>query len=274
MTVYEHLEFYARIKGIPSNKRDSIIRKQIKDMNLDDFVNIRAETLSGGNKRKLSVAMAMIGNPPIVFLDEPSTGMDPQAKRFMWSVISKISTQRKQSTVILTTHSMEEAEALCTKMGIMVQGQFKCYGSCQHIKDKFGTGYEIEVKIRSLTDGQVQDIASQIQRNPQEKIDMDGTTKVLDQLQSGFLKEEITYEGFGQEIYNDLFKQGSISLQTLIKWTQVESIGTELFQELTERFGEVEILEHYNTFFKFRVSRGDKSIGYLFGFMESIVSIN
>lgn len=81
-------------------------------------------------------------------LDEPSTGVDPQAKRFMWTLISNISTLRKQSTVILTTHSMEEAEALCTKIGIMVNGQFKCFGSSQHIKDKYGMGFEIEVKIR------------------------------------------------------------------------------------------------------------------------------
>lgn len=66
----------------------------------------------------------------------------------MWTLISNISTLRKQSTVILTTHSMEEAEALCTKIGIMVNGQFKCFGSSQHIKDKYGMGFEIEVKIR------------------------------------------------------------------------------------------------------------------------------
>jgi len=60
----------------------------------------------------------MIGNPPIVFLDEPSTGMDPEARRFMWNVISRIATERKQSSIILTTHSMEEAEALSTKIAI------------------------------------------------------------------------------------------------------------------------------------------------------------
>ena len=64
-------------------------------MDLDRFRNQLAGTLSGGNKRKLSVAIAMIGNPPIVFLDEPSTGMDPEARRFMWNVISRIATQRK-----------------------------------------------------------------------------------------------------------------------------------------------------------------------------------
>lgn len=95
--------------------------------------------------------MAIIGNPPIVLLDEPSAGMDPEARRFMWKVIAKISQQRKKSAVILTTHSMEEAEALSTKMGIMVTGGvFKCFGSSQHIKSKFGTGYEIEVKIKKL----------------------------------------------------------------------------------------------------------------------------
>jgi ATP-binding cassette subfamily A (ABC1) protein 3 len=92
MTVIEHLQFYAKIKGILRKYREEIIRRQIEEMDLSEYVNVRAEKLSGGNKRKLSVAMAMIGNPPIVFLDEPSTGVDPKAKRFMWSIVSKIST--------------------------------------------------------------------------------------------------------------------------------------------------------------------------------------
>mmetsp|Transcript_21756 Transcript_21756/g.21480 ORF Transcript_21756/g.21480 Transcript_21756/m.21480 type:complete len:157 (+) Transcript_21756:186-656(+) len=112
MTVYEHLVFYSRIKGIVQKYRHQIIEDTLRELDLDSFRDVRCEKLSGGNKRKLSVAMAIIGNPPIVFLDEPSTGMDPKAKRFMWSVISKISTLRKKSTIILTTHSMEEAEAL------------------------------------------------------------------------------------------------------------------------------------------------------------------
>ena len=78
--------------------------------------------------------------------------MDPEAKRFMWSVVAKISQQRKKSAVVLTTHSMEEAEALSTKMGIMVKGGiFRCFGSSQQIKNKFGTGYEIEIKIKKVS---------------------------------------------------------------------------------------------------------------------------
>jgi len=121
-------------------------------MDLKDYISIKANTLSGGNKRKLSVSIAMLGNPPLIFLDEPSTGVDPQAKRFMWNILSQISTQRKKSAVVTTTHSMEEAEALCTKMGIMVKGEFKCFGPATHIKEKFGTGYEIEFKIKTMNE--------------------------------------------------------------------------------------------------------------------------
>lgn len=160
LSVLEHLRLYASLKGIKKDIKERIIQKQIDDMDLRDYVNIRANTLSGGNKRKLSVSMAMIGNPPLIFLDEPSTGVDPQAKRFMWNIVSKISTQRKKSGVIITTHSMEEAEALCTKMGIMVKGEFKCFGASTHIKDKFGTGYEMEFKIRSLSNNELNNMVT------------------------------------------------------------------------------------------------------------------
>ena len=86
--------------------RDRLIDDKINELNPKKYEKILSGTLSGGNKRKLSVACAMIGDPSILFLDEPSTGMDPQARRFMWKVISSIATEKKQSTIILTTHSM------------------------------------------------------------------------------------------------------------------------------------------------------------------------
>lgn len=127
-----------------------MVELSIQKLGLQIHRKKTAGTLSGGNKRKLCVAIALVGNPPIIFLDEPSAGMDPEARRFMWSVVAKIA-ERKTSAVVLTTHSMEEAEALSTKMGIMVKGGvFKCFGSSQHIKNKFGTGFVIEIKIRTL----------------------------------------------------------------------------------------------------------------------------
>jgi ATP-binding cassette subfamily A (ABC1) protein 3 len=87
-------------------------------MNLVEYRSKNAGTLSGGNKRKLSVAMSLIGSPPVILLDEPSAGMDPEARRFMWGVVAKVSQEKKSSGVVISTHSMEEAEALSTKMGI------------------------------------------------------------------------------------------------------------------------------------------------------------
>jgi ABC-type multidrug transport system ATPase subunit len=99
-------------------------------MTLENHRHKTADTLSGGNKRKLSVALAILGNPSVVLLDEPSAGMDPKARRFLWDVILGIKKRSKRSAIVLTTHSMEEAEALSNKMGIMVRGGvFRCMGS-------------------------------------------------------------------------------------------------------------------------------------------------
>jgi len=91
MSVEEHLWFYARIKGIPEDMLKEIIDNTVFEMSLQEHRLKPAGTLSGGNKRKLSVAIAIIGNPPIILLDEPSAGMDPEARRFMWSVVANIS---------------------------------------------------------------------------------------------------------------------------------------------------------------------------------------
>lgn len=84
MTVEEHLKFYVVLKGIPAELRGTLIEQTIDKMNLKEHRTKLAGALSGGNKRKLSVAMATLGNPPIILLDEPSAGMDPEARRFMW----------------------------------------------------------------------------------------------------------------------------------------------------------------------------------------------
>jgi len=157
MTVEEHLWLYARVKGISQESREQAIEDSIEKLDLKDHRSKLSQNLSGGNKRKLCVAIALLGSPPIILLDEPSTGMDPEARRFMWSVIEKICTQDKRSTVILSTHSMEEAEALSTKMGIMARGGvFRCYGSSQHIKNKYSTGYELEIKIRKTASSELE----------------------------------------------------------------------------------------------------------------------
>jgi len=113
-------------------------------------------TYSGGNKRKLSLGIAIIGDPEVLFVDEASSGMDPVSSRKMWELINKISQQR---SVILTTHSMEEAEALCTRVGIMKSGSMRCLGSVQHLKNKFmlKSNYTVDVMCESHVKSDVMD---------------------------------------------------------------------------------------------------------------------
>jgi ATP-binding cassette subfamily A (ABC1) protein 3 len=264
MSVREHLQFYAKIKGIIKNKRASIIEDLMKQMDLTEFAKVQVQKLSGGNKRKLSVAIAMIGNPPIVFLDEPSTGMDPRAKRFMWTIISRISTLRKKSTVILTTHSMEEAEALCTKMGIMVNGRFKCYGTSQDIKDKFGTGFEIEIKIQWPTEEEAINLASTNNIDSNIQVTQNNVDELLKLVK---MENLVNVEAF-EQIETDIEKDGSVSLVALFQWALLENAGLIVKQALEENTPQCRILEHYNNFFKFRIDRGNKTIGFFFGFME------
>ncbi|CAA0837437.1 ABC transporter A family member 1 [Striga hermonthica] len=151
LTVREHLELYARIKGVQEYQLEHVVMEKLVEFDLLKHADKPSYALSGGNKRKLSVAIAMIGDPPLVILDEPSTGMDPIAKRFMWEVISRLSTRRGKTAVILTTHSMNEAQALCTRIGIMVGGKLRCIGSPQHLKNRFGNHLELEVKPNEVS---------------------------------------------------------------------------------------------------------------------------
>ena len=148
MTVYENLEFYSRIKGVAPEKLNDVVTAMIESMTLTKYTNKVAGRLSGGNKRKLSVAISMICNPPIVLLDEPSTGMDPEARRFMWAVIHKLTTKSESNSVIMTTHAMDEAETLCKRIGIMVNGEFVCLGTCNYVKETYGYGYDIDIRIK------------------------------------------------------------------------------------------------------------------------------
>eukprot|EP00736_Rhodelphis_marinus_P014162 Rmarinus@m.10137 len=146
MTAREHLEIFGRLKGIPDDRIHSLAEHIMISVGLGPFMDKCSGTYSGGTKRKLSLAIALIGQPKLVFLDEPSTGMDPLARRQMWDAIIEVG---KRCSIVLTTHSMEECEALCSRVGIMVAGRLHCLGPIQHLKSKFGGGYFLEINAPS-----------------------------------------------------------------------------------------------------------------------------
>ena len=145
LTASEHLIFYGRIRGIPEKYTKRVCKWALKRVGLEVFADSVAGDFSGGNKRKLSTAIALVGNPSIIFLDEPTSGMDAKARRLLWNDISSLIKENR--IVVLTSHNMEECEALCTRLVIMVNGKFKCLGSPQHLKSKFGSGYKIAFRL-------------------------------------------------------------------------------------------------------------------------------
>ena len=145
LSVEDHLYLFAKLRGVPEDLVDKVVDGTIDQLELRPHRKKLSMKLSGGMKRKLCVAIALIGDPDVVLLDEPSAGLDPVSRRNLWSVILRTMSQR---AVILTTHSMDEAEALCRRIGIMVHGQLRALGTKQHLKIKFGSGFELSVKLQ------------------------------------------------------------------------------------------------------------------------------
>ncbi|XP_032182961.1 ATP-binding cassette sub-family A member 17-like isoform X2 [Mustela erminea] len=150
MTGRETLVLYARIRGVPERHIATCVEQILDDLLMHAHADKLVKTYSGSNKRKLSTAIALLGEPSVIFLDEPSTGMDPVARRLLWDTVARA--RKSGKAIVITSHSMEECEALCTRLAMMVQGQFKCLGSPQHLKSKFGSGYSLQAKVRG--DGQ------------------------------------------------------------------------------------------------------------------------
>ncbi|MEW5297039.1 MAG: hypothetical protein WDW36_000274 [Sanguina aurantia] len=151
MSAREQLHMFARIKGVPEAGVVPGVASLLQRVGLPASMADRASgTLSGGNKRKVALAIALSGRPAAVLLDEPSSGMDPGARRLMWEAILR-ATQPGPATgplgiaMLLTTHYMEECEALCERVGIMNKGRLVCLGSPQHLKSTFGGAYRLEI---------------------------------------------------------------------------------------------------------------------------------
>ena len=147
LTVKDHLCLYARIKGVAGGSVDYAVARMTRWLGLEEYQNVKSKALSGGYKRRLSLAISLMGEPSVVFLDEPSCGMDPVARRQVWKVIESAS---QRFSVVLTTHSMEEAESISTRIGIMSRGRMTCVGTIPELRSKFSNGIELFMQTKSV----------------------------------------------------------------------------------------------------------------------------
>ncbi|KAF1784142.1 P-loop containing nucleoside triphosphate hydrolase [Phytophthora cactorum] len=158
LSVQDHLEFYARIKGYKGEELADEVTAKIREVGLVDKRKTISSALSGGMKRKLSWPFRLLGDSSLVFLDEPTSGMDPYSRRSTWEILMN---NRQNRVIVLTTHFMDEADILGDRIAIMAEGELRCCGSALYLKNQFGVGYNLTiVKEENCDDSKVIDFVS------------------------------------------------------------------------------------------------------------------
>ncbi|KAL9243222.1 hypothetical protein vseg_017135 [Gypsophila vaccaria] len=176
LTGREHLLFYGRLKNLSGAALNEAVEESLKNLNLfyGGVADKQAGKYSGGMKRRLSVAISLIGNPQVVFMDEPSTGLDPASRNNLWNVVKRAKQDR---AIILTTHSMEEAEALCDRLGIFVDGSLQCIADAKELKARYGGSFVLTITTTAEHDLDVEAIVYQLTPNAQRIYHLSGTQK-------------------------------------------------------------------------------------------------
>ncbi|MGF1576654.1 MAG: ABC transporter ATP-binding protein [Cyanophyceae cyanobacterium] len=151
LTVWENLEFHGRMHHLPNPLRQERINRWLDYVRLADRRDSQVRTLSGGMKRRLQVARALLHEPQVLFLDEPTVGLDPQARRLLWDILRDLN--RQGMTLLVTTHYMEEAEELCHRIGIMDAGKLIELGSPQQLRQQHGEGLLVTSATGSQSQG-------------------------------------------------------------------------------------------------------------------------
>ena len=192
LSIREHLELFGAIRGIDENTLKSSIEYFAEMLQLTEMLPNRAGDLSGGQKRKLCIAMALLGNPPIIIMDEPTAGVDVQARQLIWKSISGL----KNSTCIITTHALEEAEAVSSRMFVVSNGKLPFVGTSTELRNKFKCGYLLKCDCEPE---QMPDIVNEIKKfipeasmapERDDTITMPVSEKIPDMLKSLFEKKE------------------------------------------------------------------------------------
>uniref|UniRef100_A0A7S0PFT8 ABC transporter domain-containing protein n=1 Tax=Cafeteria roenbergensis TaxID=33653 RepID=A0A7S0PFT8_CAFRO len=287
LTVREHLFLFARIKGVAEADIPDLVTTKMEEMGLTMYADRVSQALSGGNRRKLSMAIALVSEPPVVFADEPSTGMDPKARRDMWKIILRIA-RSKATSVVLTSHSMEEVEALCSRVAIMVGGRLRCLGSIQHLKNKFGRGWMIEVRQKATTAEQVEAMAERVRKfgvvtrvggeaaDASECVVRDNFVSMFNRLGRPEWIEEVHPKRSGWMVQSAIDSRPGrdVPLELLAPWLAEQEHADDLIDFVTKtafKPDDVEaprLIERHGLKFRFRIPPQTMSLGSMFRAME------
>ncbi|MEE6521262.1 hypothetical protein FKM82_019385, partial [Ascaphus truei] len=149
LTVKENLKVFAKIKGIPTKQVEQEVQKVLSVLQMNDIENIKADKLSGGQKRKLTLGIAILGDPQVLFLDEPTAGLDPCSRHHVWAMLK----ERKANRVTLfSTQFMDEADILADRKAVISNGRLKCVGTSMFLKRKWGIGYHLRMRVSGSCD--------------------------------------------------------------------------------------------------------------------------
>lgn len=179
LTAKENALFFANMYNLTKKDINGRIEELFEELGLTDKMNAKSSTLSGGMKRRLNVLLALIMDPEIVFLDEPTAGLDPQASRLTWDFIRNL--RNKNKTILVTTHNMREAEELCDKIYIIDQGKIIAQGTPQSIKANVGEGEIFDFQFKEQTNGLVQKTIAGIEHlgDYVKKVELISKTRVI-----------------------------------------------------------------------------------------------
>ncbi|VDP67530.1 unnamed protein product [Echinostoma caproni] len=145
LTARETLIMYGRLRQLSGSRLYSVVRRLLHSTGLESYADRLVCTFSGGTKRKLSAAIAFIGDPKVILLDEPSSGMDPGARKLLWRLVQ--SAVRRGCAVVLSSHCMEECETLCDRVGLLVDGRIRCDGGPLELKVRYSVGYLVDLEL-------------------------------------------------------------------------------------------------------------------------------
>jgi ABC-2 type transport system ATP-binding protein len=155
LTAYENLEFYGRVTGVPRRERRERIERAVEQMMLDSFLDRLGRTLSGGMLRRLEIATALLKEPDVLFLDEPTLGLDPTARRVVWDRLELLR-EEAGTTILVTTHQMEEAERQCERLAILDLGAIAALGSPAELQEEFEAA-SLEDVFTAATGGRLEE---------------------------------------------------------------------------------------------------------------------